>query len=641
MSSTFRTDINGLRAWAVLLVVLFHFQIPGFGAGFLGVDVFFVISGYLMASILFSGLSTGTLSLRGFYAARMKRIYPALMVLCVSCLVAGWFLLTLRDYMNLGAHVRESLLFSSNYRYLSEAGYFDVAAEEKWLLHTWSLSVEWQFYLIYPLLVLGLYRLTQQHRALLRCTLAIALVSLLWNHYCAIHQPDVAFYAFPGRAWELLLGSATYHLTRLWHPTRHSGFGLHIAGLALIVLAACVVTPSSWPGLWALLPTAGACILILGNSESPLTRARFWRWCGERSYSIYLWHWPVVALLHYFMVANDPMWIVGGIAASLMLAELSYRLVEQPTRRGLAHLSPGKTLVVMLSIAALLASLGQAVRRTGIPERLPDDVVMLVDRDLLSNPRQDKCLQSHSECVYGEGPIGLIMIGDSHADAVVTAVETALAPAARGILFKGDSGCISLPGLAHTDTRKQDCLQMGDSIPEILSRYPGTPVLLISRLSEYANGGQIQPEKTADFYIGGGASRYSADWFDQFSDWYLQTVCEIASARPVWLMRPTPEMTVDVANQLGRQRMINRRYDLSLPRIEHDRRHRYVRALQDEAMAQCGVHILDPTELLCDEEHCPAEYEGLPIYRDDDHLSEHGNRLLIPLFQTMLDQWPR
>nr|WP_306799422.1 SGNH hydrolase domain-containing protein [Alcanivorax quisquiliarum] len=266
---------------------------------------------------------------------------------------------------------------------------------------------------------------------------------------------------------------------------------------------------------------------------------------------------------------------------------------------------------------------------------------MLVDRDLLSNPRRDECLQAPSQCVYGEGPVGLILIGDSHADAVVTAIESALAPEIGGILFKGDSGCISLPGLDHTDPRKQECLQMGDSIPDLLLQYPGVPVLLIARLSEHANGGQIQPDQTASFYVRGGTSRYSADWFSQFSDWYLRTVCEVASAHPVWLMRPTPEMTVDVANQLGRHRMINRQYDLSLPRIEHDKRHRYIRALQDEVVAQCDVRIIDPTEILCDEERCIAEHNGLPIYRDDDHLSEYGNRLLIPLFRTMLDQWPR
>src|SRR5690606_5663732 len=244
VSSAFRTDINGLRAWAVLLVVLFHFQIPGFSAGFLGVDVFFVISGYLMASILFAGLSAGTLSLRSFYAARMKRIYPALMLVCVACLAAGWFLLMPRDYMQLGSHVRESILFTSNYRYLSEAGYFDAPAEGKWLLHTWSLSVEWQFYLIYPLLVCALYRFTHQHRTLLITTLAIAAASLLWNSYCSVYAADQAFYGFPGRAWELLIGSATYHLSQLRQPARRTGLIMHCAGLAAIIVAACVVTPS-------------------------------------------------------------------------------------------------------------------------------------------------------------------------------------------------------------------------------------------------------------------------------------------------------------------------------------------------------------------------------------------------------------
>ncbi len=163
----FRSDINGLRAWAVTAVVLFHFHIPGFTGGFAGVDIFFVISGYLMASIVIRGIAEKRFDLIGFYLARARRIMPALIALVVTLLLIGALILAPSDYQQLGRHAKESLLFTSNLRFLAEAGYFDTASHEKWLLHTWSLSVEWQFYLLYPLILMGLWRLTPGIRPLL------------------------------------------------------------------------------------------------------------------------------------------------------------------------------------------------------------------------------------------------------------------------------------------------------------------------------------------------------------------------------------------------------------------------------------------------------------------------------------------
>lgn len=179
----FRADINGLRAWAVVAVVLYHFNVPGFSGGFAGVDVFFVISGFLMAGIVCRGLDAGRFGLASFYLARARRILPALIVL-----VVGWFLLMPREYQTLGKHARESLLFSSNLRYLAEAGYFDSASHEKWLLHTWSLSVEWQFYLLYPLGLLGLSKLLPGRRALFIAHLLGILASFAVCQFLSVRE---------------------------------------------------------------------------------------------------------------------------------------------------------------------------------------------------------------------------------------------------------------------------------------------------------------------------------------------------------------------------------------------------------------------------------------------------------------------
>lgn len=205
----FRKDINGLRAWAVVAVVLFHFGVPGFAGGFVGVDIFFVISGFLMTNILIKKLENPQqkFSVWDFYLARAERIAPALLVLCIALLALGWFLLPPQDYRSLGMHTLTSVLFASNIQYWREAGYFDAASHDKWLLHTWSLSVEWQFYLVLPLLLWGVWRLwpgrcnaAQVHILLLLASLAL----LVW---LTSQKPEAAFFLLPTRAWEMLAGA--------------------------------------------------------------------------------------------------------------------------------------------------------------------------------------------------------------------------------------------------------------------------------------------------------------------------------------------------------------------------------------------------------------------------------------------------
>ena len=206
----FRNDINGLRAFAVIAVVLYHFGIPGFSGGFIGVDVFFVISGYLMTRMILVAIESDSFSLSSFYLARAKRIIPALLVVCGTLLFAGWFMpLTEFEYRQLSKHVRDSLFFISNHTYSREAGYFDSASHEKWLLHTWSLSLEWQFYLFLPWIILLLNKFHQKVNAR-RALIILTATSFLAGIYETHTHPEIAFYILPFRAWELLAGGLLY-----------------------------------------------------------------------------------------------------------------------------------------------------------------------------------------------------------------------------------------------------------------------------------------------------------------------------------------------------------------------------------------------------------------------------------------------
>ncbi|GIK26706.1 MAG: hypothetical protein BroJett006_29520 [Betaproteobacteria bacterium] len=290
--SGFRADINGLRAVAVIAVVLFHFRVAGFGGGFVGVDVFFVISGYLMTRIMLGPLAAARFSVFGFYLARARRIFPALAALCALLLLYGWFALSPMDYKLLAKHAGASLLFLSNQVYWKESGYFDADAHEKWLLHTWSLSVEWQFYLLYPLLIVAVHRLFRRQGGIAGALWAVFLASLAWSAWLAFANPSKAFFLLPTRAWEMLAGGLVFVHQDACNRLARKLRWREPAGLAAILAASLWLTPDTpWPGLAALLPVAGAALVLLDSGgRTLLLGSAALQGIGRWSYSIYLWH---------------------------------------------------------------------------------------------------------------------------------------------------------------------------------------------------------------------------------------------------------------------------------------------------------------------------------------------------------------
>jgi peptidoglycan/LPS O-acetylase OafA/YrhL len=321
----FRKDINGLRALAVISVVIFHFNADWLPGGFAGVDVFFVISGFLMTGIIFRGIDKNNFSIIRFYIARANRIIPALALLCLILLIFGWLYLIPLDYGALGYHIVSSLSFTSNIIYWKEAGYFDVASHDKWLLHTWSLSVEWQFYIIYPLTLIALKRLTSI-KNLKTIILVGAVVSFLFCIFATYRWPEASYFLLPTRAWEMMFGGIAYLYPISMDNAKKKA--VERLGLALIIGSYFLISKDNyWPGYLALFPVFGAFLVISAERDDSLIIGNFFiQKIGAWSYSIYLWHWPLVVAIYYYSLSS--IFVFFGLFFSFFLGFLSYRYVE-------------------------------------------------------------------------------------------------------------------------------------------------------------------------------------------------------------------------------------------------------------------------------------------------------------------------
>lgn len=466
----YRRDIDGLRAVAVLSVVAFHAFPSWIKGGFIGVDVFFVISGYLISTIIYENLDRGTFSFTEFYLRRVKRIFPALLLVLVSCYAFGWFSLLGDEYMQLGKHIAGGAGFVSNLVLWSESGYFDNAAETKPLLHLWSLGVEEQFYIFWPLLLWFAYRLRLN---LLSIGILVAVVSFGLN----LHQVKVDavadFYSPQTRFWELMLGSILAWVT-LYKPNftapdaprlerwiaRALDYGARRAS-TISVVAALLLAFGFWridkhlgfPGKWALVPVLSAVMLIFAGPGAWVNRVilsnRIAVWIGLISFPLYLWHWPLLtyARIIHSKVPAAPM--RGAIVVvSIILAWLTYRLVERPVRLG----SRGVAFKVA-TLVALMPLVGVVGYNTFARHGLVFRDVVKINTSLATGNDGGPGVELVHDCGLNEvdkalffgcfkdprGPVKYALLGDSKAGALWPGVVRTSSAAGRWLLI-GDNG---------------------------------------------------------------------------------------------------------------------------------------------------------------------------------------------------------
>lgn len=648
---TFRHDINGLRAIAVIAVVLFHFQVPGFSAGFLGVDVFFVISGFLMAAILLRGLENnpsrgGAICLLwSFYLARARRILPALLVLVVVLLVVGWWTLGPEDYERLAKHARSAVVFASNHRFYDEAGYFDVQSHEKWLLHTWSLSVEWQFYLVLPLLLIAAWKLKPSRTLLIGVVGISALVSFVYGQQRLDTNPEAAFYLLPSRAWELLVGAFVYLLAARLSITPKAALLLEGIGLALIVLALFVITPlTPWPGSVALLPVFGTGLVLLAGKQNPCwAMPKSIQWIGTSSYSLYLWHWPVFVALVFLDVQAEPLAIVTGIMLAMLLASLSYAWVEQPSRHGLARLglrwAAAPLVVAVVGTVSAATAIGKLY---GLPQRMPEEFNRIMAETKNINPYRKDChghpgMASFPWCMIGGENVKAVVVGDSHAASIVTAVKDALVhEVTDGIVMSTYTSCQPLLGIKKTDERLQ-CSDFFDFVTDKLAAIPeNIPLVISAYLTETIFGSHLKADKSygkATLYFGENApAKITNEYLNEVQEKIIESACYLSEKRPVYWLSPFPEMPKNPPRYLARKMLWGGKEELAVSRIDYLDRNKFVISSLEKAAMSCpNFHVIDVSQVYCSESSCYGSRDGMPLYYDEHHISERGNRLLVPI----------
>lgn len=453
----FRKDINGLRAIAVIAVVLFHFSPSTLPGGFAGVDVFFVISGFLMTGIIFRGFENNNFSLLSFYISRINRIIPALAALCITLLLFGWFYLNPIDYKALSKHAAGSISFISNILYWSEAGYFDATSQEKWLLHTWSLSIEWQFYMFYPLLLIFFNKLIPQ-KNLKYIVISTMLISFILSVLYSYKSPSASYYLLPTRAWEMLLGGTVYLFPIRLNKT--SSLIYESLGIALIIFSYFLTSSSTlWPGYMALFPTLGAAFIILSKNNSILTNNSFCQKIGKWSYSIYLWHWPL-AVVNYNYSLNI-YYMCVSIILSFLLGYISYTYIEGLKFKRITkwlHLYkiiPIYFVLVIFTIGSIVFlqdGVNNNIRRGAntaqskflnlyaTQHRNLDDAYWL-KCNTYTSLNKHKTYDTAPECTDNKGNNGIFLWGDSHAEALSLGLRTVLKSQNIDFYQKTSAGC--------------------------------------------------------------------------------------------------------------------------------------------------------------------------------------------------------
>lgn len=654
----YRSDIDGLRALAVLPVVIFHVTPSLLPGGFLGVDIFFVISGYLISLILFRQQTDGSFSFAGFYGRRIRRLFPALILVLVASLGLGFFALFANEYERLGRHAVSAIVFLLNFRLMSEAGYFDVVSYSKPLLHLWSLSVEEQFYVFWPFLLL----LFRHVRVNLGWVLTLcALSSFAYALWLGRISPDALYYHPLTRFWELLAGAAIAYMHHKkgvnWLPAALgrplARDALSVAGLLLVASALLAFSKTlQHPGLATLWPLVGAVALIASGPDALANRLLALRplvLIGLISYPLYLWHWPILSYIRVTESGSPAQWVLWfGAALALVLAWLTYRWVELPLRLGD---SKSRVTIFLCGAMGVLLAVSIAIATYGgLPDRPALQYLKKYESQMVREARQDgSCLDlfnGGTAPVYcrqhnpGTRMIGLI--GDSHAHVLFSGVSELVEKQGYGTLLLANSGCPPLVGAVtgRNDAERQLCAQSIEKIINTLRNDKRiVSVIIASRGPQYLNGlgfGPVEanysyPPITPQATAAGGPHPNPEQ---VFADGLINTATQLhyRGMRVSYLLQ-VPELGVPARDCLGRPLTLSQQPNKCTVKYEDYQRRMqpYRTQVLSIATRVPFLEIIDTEQVFCSAGGCSGFIDNQLLYADDNHLSVSGSRRVAPL----------
>jgi len=659
----YRPDIDGLRAVAIIPVVLYHAFPALLPGGFVGVDIFFVISGFLISSIIFKGLQRDSFSFIGFYSNRIKRIFPALILVLSACFVFGWFFLLPGEYAELGKHIAGGVAYVENLVLRREAGYFDTKSFLKPLMHLWSLGIEEQFYLTYPLLLWIFWRL---RRNLLTVIVSVALVSFSLNIWL-VHKDAVATFFLPQtRFWELLAGGALAYLRIFPQPIRSrsganrlslvsyltrpdhdrasvvdevvSALGLVLVGVAIFRIH----ESDAFPGWWAVLPVCGAFLSILAGPSAWLNRrilsSKPAVFIGQISYPLYLWHWPLLSFPR--IMRGDELSLVVKVSAVLLSVVFSWatwRFIESPIRFGRKlWIKP----VALTVASAMIGFIGYtAYRQEGLARRfksLPEDLGRTL-AEPWSTPECRKTIGS-DEMEYcrstGTDIPEVLLIGDSHAASLYHGIAQAYRERAQSVMNLGAPGCVPFYDTESYSLGVRpeiNCKLLMNRMLAFATSSPRIRTIILSLRGPENMSGQGygateagEPRKEISW---DGAPK-DLDQSDMFAATLRNTLRRLSAAgKDVVIFIDWPELGFDPKSCLPRPVNLfsSPRPRCGVPRSQVDERNRAYRDVIGEMEKEFSrLRVFDPIPYLCDSSVCYAMTGGHLLYRDDNHLSAAG-----------------
>ncbi len=631
----YRPDIDGLRTLAVLPVILFHAGFKSFGGGFVGVDIFFVISGYLITTIIVSELDRGEFSIIGFYERRARRILPALFFVMLFCLPVAWFFLIPFDLKSFSQSLIAVSLFGSNFFFWKTSGYFDTATDLKPLLHTWSLSVEEQYYMIFPLLLMFAWGCGR--RRIASAIGFVAILSLVFAQYFSFYKPMVAFYLLPTRAWELMVGAivAFYHAEHNINKHKHA-YAQILSFLGLFGICYSVFFYDKkipFPGFYALLPTIGAALVIAFSTKNTLAGkilgSKPFVGIGLISYSAYLWHQPLFAFIRYYLESPpDALVMIAATLLSILFAYFTWLFVERPFRNKQRF---SRKLIFLFSLTGsiffIIIGMVGSWSNGGFNYKTNEAQRELL-RSAKKSPMRSLCHSGGSSyripaqaCEYFEGDVKVATFGDSHTVELAYALADELREKKVKVKHYSFSGCP--PMFERKDAAAVPfCTEWTNAALENIIENKDIQLVVVSyriNLALYGGHEGVFPSLPDDFRDNPGER--SERWNS-----YIRSLDKlIASGKKVVLVLQAPELPQPIDH------LIIKSHDPEhdIPGVSADwwkRRQSFVSQHIDDLPKK--VMIIDPAKYFCDGELCYATKNGVSLYFDDDHMSVEGARIV-------------